>query len=148
MEIAMKYTRIFTAVSIAACLFAAAGPASAADDSLYRDLGGETGIVKIANLTADHFLADPRIKQTFDNTDMARFRKLLAEQFCVLAGGPCQYTGHTMLESHKGLHLTNADFNFVVEDLQMALEEAGVAFRIQNRLLALLAPMQRDIVTR
>jgi hemoglobin len=121
---------------------------AATDDSLFRDLGGQAGIVKIANLTADHFLADPRIKQTFDDTDMERFRRLLAEQFCAVAGGPCQYTGHSMQESHKGLHLKNADFNFVVEDLQDALREAGIPFRVQNRFLALLAPMQRDIVTR
>jgi hemoglobin len=119
-----------------------------ADDSLYQDLGGHDGIVKIANLTADNFLADDRIKHTFDDTNMDRFRKMLADQFCEVSGGPCVYKGHSMAAAHKGLHLTNADFNAVVEDLQNAMDKCDVPFRTQNRLLAILAPMQKDIVTR
>ena len=53
-----------------------------------------------------------------------------------------------MSAAHKGLHLTNADFDALVEDLQDALDAAGVPFRVQNRLLARLAPMQKDVVTR
>jgi hemoglobin len=111
-------------------------------------MGGQDAIVKIADDTTANFLADERIKATFDNTNMDRFRKLLAEQFCQVAGGPCAYTGRNMAESHKGLHLDNADFNAVVEDLQKAMDKNGVPFATQNRFLARLAPMQHDIVTK
>jgi hemoglobin len=53
-----------------------------------------------------------------------------------------------MAATHKGLHLHNADFNAVVEDLQKAMDALSIPFPTQNRLLARLAPMQRDIVTR
>jgi hemoglobin len=53
-----------------------------------------------------------------------------------------------MSQAHKGLHLTNADFNALVEDLQSGMDKAGVPFATQNRLLARLAPMHRDVVTR
>ena len=53
-----------------------------------------------------------------------------------------------MAASHKGLHLNQAKFNAVAEDLQTAMEQAGIPYWTQNRLMALLAPMQRDIVTR
>jgi len=122
--------------------------AAQADDTLYRDMGGADAIKKIASDTADNFLADPRIKDTFDNTNMDRFRILLGEQFCNVAGGPCQYTGRNMAETHKGLHLTNMDFNAVVEDLQKAMDKNNVPFATQNRFLARLAPMQHDIVTK
>jgi hemoglobin len=79
---------------------------------------------------------------------MDRFRRLLGEQFCQVAGGTCAYTGRNMHDSHKGLHLTNADFNAVVEDLQKAMDKDGVPFATQNRFLARLAPMQHDIVTK
>ena len=36
----------------------------------------------------------------------------------------------------------------LVEGLQDGMDSAGVPFRTQNRLLVLLAPMKRDIVTR
>lgn len=131
-----------------AIAFAFAATAAQADDALYQDMGGVDAIKKIASDTTDNFLADPRIKATFDNTNMDRFRILLGEQFCSVAGGPCQYTGRTMKDTHKGLHLTNMDFNAVVEDLQKAMDKNGVPFATQNRFLARLAPMQHDIVTK
>jgi len=45
-----------------------------------------------------------------------------------------------MTAAHKGLHLTNADFNAVVEDLQVAMNECDILFATQNRFLARLAP--------
>ena len=131
-----------------ALAFVFAGTAAQADDTLYQDMGGADALKKIAVDTADNFIADPRIKATFDNTNMDRFKILLGEQFCSVAGGPCQYTGRNMYDTHKGLHLTNMDFNAVVEDLQKAMDKNGVPFATQNRFLARLAPMQHDIVTK
>ena len=120
----------------------------ASDDPLYQQMGGTDGLAKIASDTADNFLADDRIKATFDNTNMDRFRKLLGEQFCVVAGGPCNYTGRSMKDAHNGLHLDNADFNAVVEDLQKAMDKNDIPFATQNKFLARLAPMQHDVVTK
>jgi hemoglobin len=53
-----------------------------------------------------------------------------------------------MTAAHKGLHLSNADFNAVVEDLQGAMDKAGIGFATQNRFLARLAPMQHQVVTK
>ena len=139
--------KILRAASFAFVMLVAAAPARA-DDTLYHDLGEKDGIAKIAEYTTANFLADPRIKATFDNTNMDRFQKLLADQFCVVAGGPCEYKGRNMKDAHKALGLDNADFNAVVEDLQSALDKANIPFATQNRLLARLAPMQHDIVTK
>ena len=136
-----------SAISLFALVLLAAAPARA-DDSLYHDLGEKDGIARIAQYTTANFLADPRIKATFDNTNMERFEKLLADQFCVVSGGPCEYKGRSMKDAHKALGLDNADFNAVVEDLQAGMEKAGVPFATQNRLLARLAPMQHEIVTK
>ena len=75
-------------------------------------------------------------------------RDKLVEQFCVEAGGPCEYTGDSMEESHKGLNISRADFNALVEDLIEAMEAEGVAVPVQNRLLARLAPMRGQIIER
>jgi hemoglobin len=52
-----------------------------------------------------------------------------------------------MAESHAGLGITRADFNALVEDLQTAMNARGIPFRAQNKLLAVLAPMHREVVT-
>ena len=119
-----------------------------AADSLYQDLGERANIVKFVDTATDEWLADDRIKDTFDNLNIERFKGRLVDQICEITGGPCKYKGRNMYLSHKGLHLDTAQFNALVEGLQDGMDRAGVPFRTQNRLLVLLAPMKRDIVTR
>ena len=119
-----------------------------AEDTLFADMGGQAGIDKIVDASVDNYLADDRIKAIFDESNIDRLRAEFKVQFCQVAGGPCQYGGHDMTIAHKGLHLKNADFNAVVEDLQDAMDKVGLPFATQNRFLARLAPMQRQVVTR
>ena len=119
-----------------------------ADDSLYRAFGERDKLVRIVDDATDRWLADRRIKDTFDNLNIDRFKSRLVDQICELTGGPCHYKGRNMYLSHKGLHLDTAQFNALVEGLQDAMDDAGIPFRTQNQLLVMLAPMQRDIVTR
>lgn len=120
----------------------------AADDALYRDLGETAGIAKIIDAAMDNFLADPRIKDEFDNINIERLKSRLVDHFCVISGGPCSYAGRDMYAAHKGLHLNQASFNALAENVQFAMDKVGIPFRTQNRLMALLAAMQRDVVTR
>ena len=119
-----------------------------ADDTLFADMGGQGGIDKIVDSSVDNYLADSRIKAIFDESNIDRLRAEFKVQFCQVAGGPCSYKGHDMVAAHKGLHLTNADFNAVVEDLQDAMTKVGVPFTTQNRFLARLAPMQHQVVSK
>jgi hemoglobin len=72
----------------------------------------------------------------------------LTDKLCQVADGPCRYKGRSLAATHKGLHVNQAKFNAVAEDLQAAMSQAGIPYWTQNRLMARLAPMQRDIVTR
>ena len=115
---------------------------------LYDDLGGAPGMQAIVDHAVQHWLADPRIAPSFAETNMVRFRRLLNEQFCQITDGPCKYTGRTMAAVHHPLGLDQAQFNALAEDLQDAMMELGVAYHTQNRLIARLAPMQRDVVAK
>jgi hemoglobin len=128
--------------------FASLTTALAADDATFQGLGGKPGIKKIVATFIPLILADPRIKESFTDIDMKNLALRLEEQFCVLSGGPCTYQGKDMKEIHDGLNITHAQFNALAEDLQIAMEKVGVPSRFQNRLVAKLAPMQRDIVTK
>jgi hemoglobin len=141
----MKITLIASAALLSLATLA---PAHAADDSTYQGLGGQPGIKNIVTTLVQLIQADPRIKESFSDSDMKNVAKRLEEQFCMLSGGPCKYEGEPMKESHGGLKVTNAQFNALAEDLQIAMERHGVSSAVQNKLVARLAPMQRDIVTR
>ena len=53
-----------------------------------------------------------------------------------------------MTTAHRGLAVNQAMFNALAEDLQDSMAAVGVSYHTQNRVLALLAPMQRDVVSR
>ncbi|WP_308911252.1 group I truncated hemoglobin [Pseudokordiimonas caeni] len=133
------------AFQIAVSLLLAA-PAHA--DTLFERLGGMDMITRISERTIDIAAADPLIGPHWEESNLVRVKAKLAEQICELSGGPCKYSGNDMVQVHKPFKFTNADFNRLVENLQQAMDESGVDHATQNRLLALLAPMQREIVTR
>jgi len=118
------------------------------DKATFDAFGGKDGLIRIAADTVDFSMADPRIKDIFATTDVPRLKRTLAEQFCYVLGGGCTYTGRDMAAVHKDMGVTHRDFNAMVENLQKAMDKAGVPFRVQNRLVAKLAPMQRSVVER
>ena len=124
----------------------ALGSAAQAEETLYEQIGGEPVLRK----TVEEFMiimeADDRINFSFGNTDTAKFKQLLFEQLCNITGGPCAYTGRTMKESHEKLDINNTMFNALAEDVYLAFDRAGVPYRLQNKVMAIFAPMQRDIV--
>ncbi|NVJ70552.1 MAG: group 1 truncated hemoglobin [Alphaproteobacteria bacterium] len=121
-------------------------PAQAA--SLFDDLGGLESITRFTNRLVDLTFTDPRTAHQFKHTKKERLARLLVDQLCEASGGPCRYKGVNMKKSHIKLGITEAEFNALVEQLQQAMDEEGVPFHAQNRLLAILAPMKRDIVER
>ncbi len=135
-------------LALIATLIAAAPAVQAGDGKLYHDLGEREGIARFAKDAVDRWVADPRIGYTFDNLNLERFTGRLVDQVCELSGGPCHYAGRNMYQAHKGLHISSMEFDALVEDLQLAMNDSHIPFWTQNRLLALLAPMKRDVVTR
>ena len=137
--------RRFPAIVIAtAVALGAAVPASA--QSLYGDLGGRPGLTRIVDQLFVLVLADPRTKEKFDNINIARLKGRIFDKLCDVAGGPCKYHGVSMQGAHRGLGITDYNFNALVEDLQTAMDRNGVSSWTQNRFLARLAPMHRDVV--
>lgn len=133
---------------IAILLAAASLQVHAADDSLYNELGGSAGIRRVVADLVPALQADARINATFDGVDMERLAAKLEEQFCEVSGGPCKYSGKDMKTIHEDLKVSRAQFNALVEDLQAAMGRNDVPSRTQNRLLARLAPMHREVVTK
>ncbi len=122
---------------------------SLADDSkadLTPDFGGKPGLVKIVDDFMLGLLAESKTKASFINADQKHIKEMLVEQFCDALGGPCKYTGKSMEKSHAGLDIKKSEFNALVECLRTAMDKNHVPARSQNKLLAALAPMHKDIV--
>jgi hemoglobin len=114
--------------------------------SLYNQLGEKAGITKVVDTFVGNIAKDARINGMFASTNIPRLKTLLVEQVCEVSGGPCKYTGRDMKSSHTGMGVNRTHFNALVEDLQAAMSTEGIPFGVQNELLAVLAPMYRDII--
>jgi hemoglobin len=138
-----RFTKLLSGVVLCMAL---AGGAHAADRTLFAQIGGEAKLRATVDSFVEIMLADPRINFAFAQTDLAKFKKLIYDQICDLTGGPCTYQGRNMFEAHRKLDVSNAQFNALAEDLYRAFERQDVPYRVQNKVMALLAPMQVDIV--
>ncbi len=116
------------------------------DTALFEQFGGREGLKRIMDDVMIRWLANPRTRPFFENSDQARIKVQLVEQFCVIMKGPCEYSGRTMAEAHRGMNVNEGSFYALVEELQISLNKMDVPFRAQNRLIAALAPMHRDII--
>ncbi|MBK9657904.1 MAG: group 1 truncated hemoglobin [Rhodanobacteraceae bacterium] len=112
------------------------------------EFGGHEGLKALMDDFMVILLDDPRMRPFFEQVDQQRVKDKLAEQFCVILGGDCSYTGMDMVEAHAGMEVRHADFNILVEDLQIAMDGRDIPTRAQNKLLAKLAPMHREVINR
>ena len=115
---------------------------------VFEQFGGKAGLVALMNDFMDNLMADPRTRPFFDEADREHIKAELVDQFCVILDGPCTYTGKNMVQAHRGLDIHRSQFNALVEDLQNAMDKHGIPFRAQNKLLAKLAPMHHQVVTK
>jgi hemoglobin len=120
--------------------------AQTTDDTLYKQLGGQPGLVTLMDDFMGRLLADPRMAPFFKDTDQKHIKEELVIQFCEVSGGPCRRKGPDMKKAHAGIDVTKSNFNALVEVLQLSMDAQGIPFSAQNKLLAQLAPMHRDII--
>lgn len=117
-------------------------------ETLYEQLGGESGIANIVDNFINEISFDPVIFKHFAETDQKRFRTKQIEHLCEISDGPCQYTGDSMQASHQKMNITESEFNRIVDLLINAMNKAKVPHTAQNRLLARLKDMRKDIIYR
>lgn len=113
---------------------------------LYQAFGEQAGIRALMDDFVQRLRADSRIGEQFKDTKLDQLARQLSDQVCQLSGGPCVYKGPDMKEAHANMDVTRSHFNALVEVLQTSMSARGIPFTRQNQLLALLAPMHRDVV--
>jgi len=64
----------------------------------------------------------------------------------MVTGGPCNYTGRDMKTTHKGLGITESDWNVMASLFVETLTKFNVPKKEQDELLAIVATTKKDIV--
>ena len=116
--------------------------------SLYTRLGGYDAIALVVDDFITRLATDKRFERFFtgfSDDSKKRLRQHILDQFCAAAGGPCVYTGREMRTSHKGLGITEADWD-AAKHLVAALDKYKVPEAEKNELLAFVVSQKKDIV--
>jgi hemoglobin len=117
--------------------------------SLYTRLGGYDAIALVVDDFITRLATDKRFEKFFtgfSDDSKKRLRQHILDQFCAAAGGLCVYTGREMRTSHKGLGITEADWDAAAKHLVAALDKYKVPEAEKNELLAFVVTQKKDIV--
>ena len=123
--------------------------ASAQNDSLYKRLGGYDALAAVTDDFITRLATDKQLGRFFvgasENSKM-RIRQLVLDQLCAATGGPCVYIGRDMKTAHKGLGITEDDWNIAVKHLVATMNKFKVGQREQSEVAAALTKLKGDIV--
>ena len=116
--------------------------------SLYERIGGEAAVDAAVDRFYDKVLADERISAFFDSIDMVAQARKQKAFLTVAFGGPNDYSGKDMRNSHAHLGLTNEHFDAVVENLAATLVELGVSATDIQEVAAVAESVRDDVLNR
>ena len=137
------------AVALLVASLGSAPSAAAQNNSLYKRLGGYDALAAVTDDFIKGLATDPKISRFFigaSDNSKARIRQLVLDQLCAATGGPCVYIGRDMKTVHKGLHITEEDWNISVKILMDTLKKFKVKEREQRDVVDALSKLKADIV--
>ena len=118
-------------------------------DSLYKRLGGYDALAAVTDDFITRLATDKSLGRFFvgasDNSKM-RIRQLVLDQLCAATGGPCIYIGREMKTAHKGLGITEEDWNISVKHLVATMTKFKVPEKEQKEVAAAITGLKKDIV--
>jgi hemoglobin len=126
--------------------------ANPSQPTLYERLGGVYSIAVVIDDLIDRVMddprlnANPRVDEAHHRVSRAGFKFLATELVCWASGGPQQYSGRSMRESHQHLLITATEWEAFLDDLEQTLDKFGVPPAEQAELKAIVASTRADIV--
>lgn len=139
----------FPSASLMAHPLPAPAAQAAAQDSLYKRLGGYDALAAVTDDFLGRLAADPKEGRFFtglSNDSKTKVRQHLVDFLCVNTGGPCKYTGRDMVTVHTGLGITEEDWTIMVKLLGDTFNKFKVPANLQQEVVSAVAPLKGQIV--
>ncbi len=117
--------------------------------SLYQRLGGYDALAAVTDDFLTRLATDKQLGRFFpghSEDSVKKIRQHIVDFLCVATGGPCVYMGRDMKTSHKGLGVTEADWNQAVVLLTQTLDKFKVPAAEKNEVLTAVSGLKKDIV--
>lgn len=119
------------------------------EKSLYERLGGYDGITTFVDDLLPRLQADPQLGRFWQNRGddgIAREKQLLIDYLCQSAGGPVYYTGRDMKLSHKGMKISESDWEIFFSHAGATMQALQVPQQECDEVVAFVSGLKGDIV--
>jgi hemoglobin len=117
--------------------------------TLYDRLGGYDAIAAVADDLLPRLQADPRLGRFWAHRGedgVKREKQLLVDFLCSSAGGPVYYRGRDMLLCHRGMRISEGDWNVFLGHAAATLAKLQVPAAEQGDIVAFVQSLKQDIV--
>ena len=123
--------------------------ATASPKSLFERLGGEASLQAIvatfsANLVSDKRFAKSHAK--LKGPKLEAYKSALYTQLCEASGGDCKLEGTPVKDVHKGMKLTEAQWEAFTQDFGLALDENKAGESEKTDIQVLLGNLKADVL--
>ena len=119
------------------------------EKTLYARLGGYDAISAVASDLLPRLMSDSQLGRFWKNRGedgINREKQLLIDYLCSSAGGPLLYTGRDNKTSHKGMGISESDWEQFIGHLNATLDNFQLPQQERSDVIAFIESTKADIV--
>jgi hemoglobin len=119
------------------------------EKTLYERLGGYDAIAAVVNDLLPRLMSDSQLGRFWENRGedgINREEQLLIDFLCSSAGGPLLYTGRDNKTSHKGMGISESDWEKFIAHLNATLEKFELPQQERDDVIGFIESTKADIV--
>jgi len=117
--------------------------------TLYERLGGYDAITAVVDDLLPRLQGDPQLGRFWAHRGadgVAREKQLLIDFLCANAGGPVYYRGRDMALTHRGMRISESDWNVFLGHAAATLAKLQVPEAEQRDVVAFVQSLKKDMV--
>jgi hemoglobin len=118
-------------------------------DTLYKRLGGYDAIAAVCDDLLPRLMGDTQLARFWQNRaqdSIRREKQLLVDFLCACSGGPLYYVGRDMKTSHRGMGISESDWQRFIGHLETTLDTFEVPAAERAEVLGFIDRTKADIV--
>ena len=117
-------------------------PAEATAVNVYQAIGGRPAVTAAVEGLSGRLLADPSLSRFFPGGVAAKHRAYVVTILGEALGGPERYRGPDLARAHRGLGITDADFDRTAVYLAEVLDSLGVPGHLADHIVGIAAGLR------
>ena len=115
-------------------------------ETLFQRLGGTERIAAVVDDLVDRHAVNPLLEPRFRGKDLARFKVLATQFFCMGTGGSAHYEGRDLRTAHAGMNISEQELVATIDDVVAAMQAKGIGATEVNEVVALLYSLKGDVL--